>query len=87
SYHHPHSVVSYAPGNAAAATTVAGHVPGGATTVVDPHLQGAAVVLTIGSSYARPGSPPPPSTARPSAGPDAAPGAAQLPPWDPRACT
>ncbi|HZD65559.1 MAG TPA: LCP family protein, partial [Acidimicrobiales bacterium] len=28
SYHHPHSVVSYAPGNAAAATTVAGHVPG-----------------------------------------------------------
>lgn len=101
SFDHPTSVVTFGPGQQAAARTVAELVQGGASVSEDPGLSGSTVVLTTGSSFAgissAPGSSA--SSASPTSTPTSAgtagagagagtmlPGQSPPPPWDPTAC-
>lgn len=94
SYTYQSSIISYGPGHAAQARTLAAHVEGGAQVQADPSLQGPAVVLTTGSSFqgiSASGTSAPTTTTTTTApsgsSSSSATAPSSLPPWDPTACT
>lgn len=93
SFAHTGSVVSFGPGQQAAAETLAAHVEGPVTVVEDTTMGGSAVLLVTGSGFqgisATASSAPPPPVTAPStttAGPAPSTGVTPPPPYDPTAC-